>query len=281
MNIMGVDFSGARSDQNTWLAQGWLDDQGLLLQECLPVTRAQLTQLLADAPAPTIAALDFPFSVPQEFARFWQPDATTMSDLWATASQMDFGQFLDLRHQFVAQHGEPKRRADTHFPECYSCLHLANPNMVPMTFRGMQMLHRLRQVGCAMPPLAAPVGTSPVLLEAMPGAALKAFGLPYKGYKKGTRSLELRQTILDRLAESSSIEVHVLSQYQELCLSNHDCLDSVVAAVVAALWARDPDLFWRPPEEGSPDFDPVVLLEGWLYAPVYVKQQLAQTNRAV
>jgi hypothetical protein len=129
-----------------------------------------------------------------------------MPDLWATASQMDLGQFLALRHQFVARHGEPKRLADAHFPECYSCLHLANPNMVPMTFRGMQMLHQLWQAGCAVPPLPAPHGTPTVLLEAMPGAALKAFGLPYKGYKKGARALELRQTILDRLAAGSSVE---------------------------------------------------------------------------
>ena len=283
MNIMGVDFSGARSDQNTWLAQAWLDDEGLVLRECRPVTRFQLTQLLADASGPTIAALDFPFAVPREFARFWQPDATTMPDLWAAASGMEFSEFLARRHQFVAHHGEPKRRADTYFPECYSCLHLANPNMVPMTFRGMQMLRQLWQAGCEVPPLPSPNRTSVVLLEAMPGAALRAFGLPYKGYKKGTRALELRQTILDRLADSSSIEVHGLSQFQELCLNNHDCLDSVVAAVVAALWARDPGLFWRPPEPGTPDFDPAVMLEGWLYAPVYVNQKvrLPQTKNPV
>jgi hypothetical protein len=276
VNIIGVDFSGARSDQNTWLARGWLDNEGLVLQECRPVPRAQLTQLLASAPAPTIAALDFPFAVPREFARFWQPGAATMPDLWAAASDMDFSQFLALRHQFVARYGEPKRLADTHFPECYSCLHLANPNMVPMTFRGMQMLHQLWPAGCAVPPLPASNGASPVLLEAMPGAALKAFGLPYKGYKKGTRALELRHTILDQLATSSSVEVRGLSQFQGLCLNNHDCLDSVVAAVVAALWARDPNLFWCPAEEESPDFDPEVMLEGWLYAPVHVNRPVSQ-----
>jgi hypothetical protein len=276
VNIMGVDFSGARSDQNTWLARGLLDSEGLVICECRPVTRWQLTQLLADAPGPTVAALDFPFAVPREFARFWQPDATTMPDLWAAASRMDFSQFLALRNRFVARHGEPKRLADTYFPECYSCLHLANPNMVPMTFRGMQMLHRLWQTGCVVPPLPALDETPTVLLEAMPGAALRAFGLPYKGYKKGTRAWQLRRTILDRLADSSSLKVQGLSRFLDLGLNNHDCLDSVVAAVVAALWARDPGLFRCPDREGNPDFDSAVMLEGWLYAPVFVNRPAGQ-----
>jgi hypothetical protein len=276
VNIMGVDFSGARSDQNTWLARGRLDGQALVLHECRPVTRLQLTELLADTPGPTVAALDFPFAVPREFARFWHPDATTMPDLWAAASEMDFSDFLVLRNRFVARHGEPKRLADTYFPECYSCLHLANPNMVPMTFRGMQMLYRLWQTGCAVPPLPAPDNTHSVLLEAMPGAALRAFGLPYKGYKKGTRALHLRRTILDKLAHNSSMKVWGLSRFLDLCLNNHDCLDSVVAAVVAALWARDPGLFRRPHQEGHPDFDPAVMLEGWLYAPALVNRPAGQ-----
>jgi hypothetical protein len=55
----------------------------------------------------------------------------------------------------------------------------------------------------------------------------------------------------------------------------------VVAAVVAALWVKDPKLFWRPAEEGIPDFDPAVLLEGWLYAPVYVNQKVDQAKSPV
>ena len=277
MNILGVDFSGARSDQNTWLARGRLDGRGLTLHECLPITRAQLTRLLADTPGPMVAALDFPFSVPRKFARCWRPSAAAMPDLWAAASEMDLSQFLALRDRFVALHGEPKRLADTYFPECYSCLHLANPNMVPMTFRGMQMLHQLWQAGVgAVPPLPGSDGPPRVLLEAMPGAALRALGLPYKGYKKGVRALELRRTILDRLADSSSVKIARLARFRELCLSNHDGLDSVVAAVTAALWARGPGLFYCPPREESPDFDPAVMLEGWLYAPVFVNLKEGQ-----
>ena len=200
MNIIGVDFSGAKSDRNTWLAQGSLSNTTLTLNECHPITRSELTDLLAELTDPTVAALDFPFSVPQGFADYWNPGATSMPELWATVETMELAEFVSLRDRYVADWGEAKRVADTYFPECYSCLHKANPNMVPMTFRGMQMLHRLWDSGCDVPPLIRPTKKRAVLLEAMPGAALKAFKLPYKGYKNGARALELRQKILDRLA---------------------------------------------------------------------------------
>ena len=42
----------------------------------------------------------------------------------------------------------------------------------------------------------------------------------------------------------------------------------VVACVIAALWAMDPSVFWRPCVDGAAATDGVALLEGWLYAPV-------------
>jgi hypothetical protein len=276
VNIIGVDFSGARSDQHTWLARGVIDGPALVLHECRPVTRLELTQLLAGAVNPTVAALDFPFAVPQEFARCWHSAAHTMPDLWEAAAATCLEQFLELRHRFVSRHGEVKRLADTYFPECYSCLHLANPNMVPMTFRGMQMLHRLWQWGCAVPPLPDSHGYGPVLLEAMPGAALRALGLPYKGYKNGKSAMQLRQRILEGLSQRSSVPIPGLSDCRDQCLAYHDCLDAVVAAVIAVLWARGKELFRCPAEAGSPEFDPRVLLEGWLYAPVYLQPGMPQ-----
>jgi hypothetical protein len=175
-----------------------------------------------------------------------------------------------MRDRFVAQQGEPRRLADTHFPEAFSCLHRANPNMVPMTFRGMQMLSRLWAAGCGVPPLVGADRNRTVLLEAMPGAALKSLGLPYKGYKNGRRAVQLRQQILDDLGRSSSVEIGGLSRFRDLARQNHDCLDAIVAAVVATLWAANPAIF-RLPEPGEfAALDPVVMLEGWLYAPVFI-----------
>ena len=270
MEIVGVDFSGAKTDNHTWVAQGILDHRGLTLQDAMPASRAQLTDLLTTLPKSAVAALDFPFSVPLDFARFWQPEATSMPELWEASSRMDLSQFIALRDDFVARCGESKRRCDTHFPECFSCLHKANPNMVPMTFYGMQMLAQLWSAGCAVPPLQSPSGDKALLLEAMPGAAIKAMHLPHKGYKKGARAYQLRERILEGLVQRSGVAIRNLSRFRSRCMASDDCLDAVVAAVVAALWARDPGLFWRPAVEVPEGADRVALLEGWLYAPVFL-----------
>ena len=281
--ILGVDFSGAKSDKNTWVTQGVLNGGVLTLDSCQPMPRTELAGLLASLPGTAVAALDFPFSVPKMFADSWFPEAKDMPGLWAAASAMEFEEFLSLRDGFVAEHGEPLRRGDLYFPECYSCLHKTNPNMVPMTFRGMQMLDGLWRAGCRVPPLLDQGRSGPLLLESMPGAALRAFGLPFKGYKKGQLSFELRRQILDGLATRSGVTIANLVRFNDCCIGNDDCLDSVVAAVTACLWVRDPGLF-RLPQDGpggatrrGPAPDSVenelatARLEGWLYAPVFLR----------
>jgi len=273
LEILGVDFSGAQADNNTWLAQGLLEAGELTLHSCRAVSRAELTDIISILPrkdGPCVAALDFPFSVPLGFARYWQPEVASMTQLWAAASSMQFYQFLAMRDAFVAQWGEPKRRCDIHHPESFSCLHKVNPNMVPMTFHGMRMLDKLWASGCAVPPLDPKDAERPVMLEAMPGAALKALGLPYKGYKNGRRAQELRQRILEGLTLRSHLPVGNLNEYSALCLASHDCLDAVVAAVVAALWAGNPAVFRHPSALSHGQLDPTTLIEGWLYAPVFL-----------
>ena len=282
ITILGVDYSGAKADKNTWVTQGVLRGGVLTLKSCEPTPRAELAKLLASLPSDAVAALDFPFSVPKEFAGCWLPEAQTMPELWQAAAAMEFQEFLSLRDEFVAQHGEPFRRGDRYFPECYSCLHKANPNMVPMTFRGMQMLDALWRAGCQVPPLPSQGLAGPLLLESMPGAALRAFGLPFKGYKKGQRSVILRRQILDGLAARSGVGIANLAQFDDACIGNDDCLDSVVAAVAACLWSKDQALFRLPQDGpgdathrgGTPDSQDNELaaarLEGWLYAPVFL-----------
>ena len=281
--ILGVDYSGAKADKNTWVTQGVWEDGVLTLESCQPLPRAALSELLASLPGTAVAALDFPFSVPESFARRWLPQAAedlAMPQLWAAAAAMNFEEFLSLRDEFVAQHGEPLRRGDLYLTECYSCLHKTNPNMVPMTFRGMQMLDGLWRAGCRVPPLPGRDRAGPVLLESMPGAALRAFGLPYKGYKKGRCAFKLRRRILDGLETQSGVAVANLAEFSDCCIGNDDCLDSVVAAVAACLWAKDQGLF-RSPQDGPGEAtrrggtpDPAenelaaARLEGWIYAPM-------------
>ena len=281
ITVLGVDYSGAKADKNTWMTCGYLVNGVLTIQSCQIMSRAHLTKILASSPSNTIAAMDFPFSVPKSFADEWLPTAETMPDLWSAAAAMEFPEFLTLRDRFVAQNGEIYRRGDLYFPECYSCLHKANPNMVPMTFRGMQMLHDLWQTGCRVPPLPETGKTGPILLESMPGAALRAFNLPFKGYKKGRSATELRMKILEYLAANSKVPIANLEQFKEQCLKNDDCLDSMVAAVTACLWASDQSQF-RQPKPGPGDATKrggvpnpnenelaTARLEGWLYAPIF------------
>ena len=270
MEILGVDFSGARPDNNTWVARGWLDGRELVLESCRPVSRTELSGLLEVLPGDAVASLDFPFSVPLDFARFWRLDARIMPDLWSAAAAMTLEEFMSLRDAYVARHGEPKRLGDSYHPECYSCLHKVNPNMVPMTFYGMKMLADLWTKGCEVPPLALQNMGRGVLLEAMPGAALRALGLPFKGYKNGTRSNALRRQILQELPLRSSISMPNLDDFQQVCLVSHDCLDAVVAAVIAVLWSTNLELFRHPEPAGPGVPNPIAAIEGWLYAPVYV-----------
>lgn len=274
VQVLGVDFSGARGDNNTWLARATLEGTSLSLQDVQRVARQELTGALASCTGTTIAALDFPFATPRAFVNFWVPGAQTMPELWDAAAGLEYEDFLALRDEFVAIHGEPKRACDP--PESFSCLHMVNPIMVPMTFRGMQMLHRLWSGVTAspvsVPPLPEPsragVGGKTELLEVMPGAVLRRLGMPFKGYKGGSRAAERRRAIVGELPGRIHPIEFEFGEFEELALKSHDALDAMAAAVAAALWAVRPELFPQPPLAGEPGFDPVVLLEGWLYAPV-------------
>ena len=190
-----------------------------------------------------------------------------MPDVWDCVSRMTSGDFLAARDRFVADHGELKRSGDArHFPESYSPLHRANPNMLPMTFEGIRLLHRWHLAAPRrwhVPPLAPPSSPSGVvtLLELMPGALLKAVGLPYKGYKKGRHCEELRETITANLAAASGIALRNLDSFRPGCHASDDFLDSVVAAVGAACWARNHDRFRRP----QSDELALARLEGWIH----------------
>ena len=280
MQIFGVDFSGARADRNTWLTQGVLRNDGsLVLEECRRVKRRELEDLLRNTQGPAVAALDFPFSVPEVFARRLAPGAKTMRDVWQAVSKLDLSKFRDLCDKFVDKwrkesvnnRGEPKRMADIHYRGSFSPLHKVNPNMVPMTFWGMQMLNSLWDDVCSVPPLTSNPKRQLTLLETMPGAALKDFGLPHKGYKKGKQALEKRKKILKELSSRSSVPLSNLSNFEAYCLRSDDCLDSLVAAVVAALWHSKPQLFQLEHQGSSKDFEEAIQLEGRIYSPVRLR----------
>ena len=300
--IVGVDFSGAQGDKNTWITEGKLNGDNLKINFACSIKRNDLTEHLKNLKGDTVAALDFPFGIPIAFAEELCPSRLEMPDLWKAVSQMCLNDFLDQRNKFVAEDKTKEflRVGDIHIPGCYSCLHDVNPNMVPMTFYGMKMLHELWESGCKVPPVSNPAdckGT--VLLETMPGAVLWSLRLPEKNsgkaYKKrGEPAQTRRKQILNGLDRRSKINLPVLkmdnSQIYRKCLENHDCLDSVVAAVGAAMWANkfefkhpsdarvvtesvsDSTVNSRRKARGSPGLDTMIelkaaLREGWIYIP--------------
>ena len=274
--IIGIDYSGAQSDRNTWVAIGELTaDGGLELISTEMTPRRKVTELLLDVPTPAVAGIDFPFGVPGSFAEFLNGDCDmeSMPEVWRIVSRMGQDEFIAFRDAFVERLGEPKRSGDArYFPESFSPLHKANPNMLPMTYHGMRMLnelHELRSDRWIVPPVNSTEGTScetVTLLESMPGAFLNAIGFGYsvfKRYKKARNALHNRRKILACLPVKSGIALPNLADFREKCLANDDCLDSVIAGVAAASWARNPDKF-RHPTGNEIAF---AKLEGWIYVP--------------
>ena len=274
--IIGIDYSGAKSDRNTWVAQGRLTADGALVFEgANMIRRKDVVNLMIAVSTPTVAAIDFPFCVPQEFAEFLNTgdDLKSMPDVWRIIDDMSLEDFYAARDAYVNHfYVEPKRAGDeAHFSESFSPLHKVNPNMVPMTYRGIRMLHGLYSKDPSrwiVPPLEAPSdhAETVTLLETMPGAFLRAIGTIYKGYKKPKSALlrdERRNAILDTVQRDSGVALPNLSELREDCIANDDCLDAVVAAVAAAAWTQNPAHFRHPTEDELP----AAKLEGWIYVP--------------
>lgn len=243
--------------------------------------RDDLYDLLATVEPPAVAAMDFPFSVPQLFAKKLASDATTMCGVWNAVAKesMQYCKFKKLRDTFVKSNGEAKRRGDGYFGGPISPLKTGGPNMLPMTFYGMQMLHRLWNSGRCfrVPPLPENGRAGPVLLETMPGVLLRTFGLPAENYKRKNRTnggcpRKVRREILDglpsRVKDMAGLSLTITDQHRQNCIENDDCLDSLVAAIGAAMWAKCPQEFLHPKDDGAPDGElQVARLEGWIYAP--------------
>ena len=273
-NIIGIDYSGAKDDNKTWVAQGRLTPQGALVFEgANMIRRKDVVNLLIAVSTPAIAAIDFPFCIPQEFAEFLNTggDLKAMPDVWRIIDEMSLEDFYAARDAFVKRWGEPKRAGDAaHFSESFSPLHKVNPNMLPMTYRGIRMLHRLYRESpdrWAVPPIKASrsQAESVTLLETMPGAFLKSIGTIYKGYKKPKSAAlrdERRNAILDAVQRNSGIALPNLAELRDDCVASDDCLDAVVAAVAAAAWAQNLARFRHPSAEELA----TARLEGWIYA---------------
>ena len=98
--IIGVDFSGARADTNTWMTRGELmSDGSLALVSAQRTRRDDLYQALLAVMTPAVAALDFPFGVPAHFADHITRGhpAYEMSTLWDAVGRMSPDEFIAAR----------------------------------------------------------------------------------------------------------------------------------------------------------------------------------------
>ena len=88
-----------------------------------------------------------------------------MTDVWSAIEGCSPPEFIGKRDEFVAKFGETKRVGDEKYhPESFSPLHKVNPNMVPMTYHGIRMLHALHEAyprRWHVPPMEPEAGTRP------------------------------------------------------------------------------------------------------------------------
>ena len=73
MEILGVDYSGARTDDRTWMTRGFMDRGNLVLQDCRMVRRAELADMLVSLDQGSVAAMDFPSRCPRNSLSFGNP----------------------------------------------------------------------------------------------------------------------------------------------------------------------------------------------------------------
>ena len=272
--IVGVDFSGAAPDRDTWFAHGHLDDGNLALERVQPIRREDLYSLMLRLPVPAVAAMDFPFGLPQEFLPHIgvTDDYKTIDEIWTILAYTDRQDLEDVAAEFVRDYSEPHRVVERHYPESSSTLHRVNPDMLPMTYLGARLLsrwwdHKDRPPWHVLPlePPSEPPEKCVTVMETMPGAFLRSVRLPYRYYKgKGPISLQNRDRIIDGLGPKSGIALPNLDEWRYACRANTDCLDAVVAAVCAAAWLQGADGF-RPPQQQE---EAAARREGWLYAPI-------------
>ena len=265
MDVIGVDFSGAKEEGKTWVTEGHMTMAGcLVIDRILPILRDDLIELLQNAHPSTVVALDFPFGLPRAFLESIGVRTDAMDEVWPKIAAMSRNDYEAKCKNFGSH---PKRIGDKLYSVSISAL---NTRLVPMTYFGMKMLKKLREANTDrwwIPPLDT--GQMPpdriTLLEVMPGAFLWSIGFDWatlKGPQGYKRSLDTRDRLVDQLCGKATIEIPNLPDFRWGFRANDDCLDSAIAALAAASWATHQDSFLHPQEDEWDDAQ----LEGWLYA---------------
>ena len=272
--IIGVDYSGSQDDV-PWITTAVLGNNGLALVACEPISRANLTQHLLGlcdhaGAAATVVGMDFPFGVANAVFPNLNPGVDTLLQVWELIAAFQQQQFGDHRD---GHNGAMRNFDQLHY---HMAMSPTNIRMWHMTYHGICMLWQLHN-HCPnywhIPPLDNGRTTNGrvTLLEVMPGAALAARGLPHNGYKGNIKGLDAldklhtRVEIFDNLPGQFGMAMPNLPAYRDLCMFSDDALDSIVAAIVAALWATNQP--FHCPENHHANVLNTARLEGCIFTP--------------
>ena len=281
--VAGVDFSGSKAVPNeTWLAIAELTDSGVEIQKLTHVGSHKLAQVLTDNERLLVAALDFPFSLPNEFTS-WVAQKADKQDFqsWQEIAMhlafLSFETFYALVEEF---HKEPKRYCDKQtMPMAISPLHRGNPSMVQMTYQGIHLLARLNPEKFRILPFQDATAETCQVIEVYPSATLCALGLPFKGYKsvekKDREAMFAQRKAMIRQLESLKArggerfrdlpQLLINAHDESTTITSHDAFDAVIACYTAGIFAMNAKSFVDPLENDTLD----VLTEGWIFQPVF------------
>lgn len=272
--VVGVDFSSAAKNHDTWFAQGHLEDGTLVMDTVQPIRREDLFGLMLGLSTPAVAAMDFPFGMPESFLLQIgiTDDYKSIEEIWPILAYSDWQDLEEIAAEFVSEHNEPKRVVEYYYPESKSTLHRTNPDLLRMTHKGSDLLHRWWDHTSRPPwhllplqPPQEPREKQVTVMETMPGAFLRSIGLPYRYYKgAGQKAVQNREFTLTELGAKSGIALPNLTEWWYACRANSDCLDAVVAATCAAAWWQHAEDFRSPEQQEKA----AAQREGWLYAPI-------------
>ncbi|MDI3331401.1 MAG: DUF429 domain-containing protein [Micrococcus sp.] len=188
------------------------------------------------------AGVDVPFGWPESFVRFIAAHSEgTVTPVAGTGP--DWRRSLALRATDLAV-----RELTGLNPLSVSTDRIAYPAL-----RWANLAARLRAAGHPV----APDGGGPAC-EVYPAAALRAWGLPHRVYKKDAHR-EARAALVEAL--EGLLPWLDFNGYREACLTHDDVLDAVLSALVAREVHRGRT--HRPP----PDLLGTARREGWIHVP--------------
>lgn len=261
--VVGVDFSAAArsAGEKTWIAVCRRTDDAFAVEQLATATETlgldgtdretvlpALVEFLADPPAPTVAGLDFPFSLPAEFLGFggdpddsdeetdateelWRSFLADTPERWGELGVVDDPKALyETARETADARGFPRTRTTD---ETYGGQEPAGYRIRTQTFYGISaVLSPLVAGGARVPPVAPASDADLTLLETYPAAVFEALDAVREGYKPDTRAGVAARR--ENRAALRAAGVAVDGVAADCLTATDDALDAVAAAYAAA-----------------------------------------------